>query len=77
MCINENQLGFISRCSTQEAIHLIKRLMEQYREMKDLHMVFIILENAYDEVHMVIEVGLVDSNGCMITFRIFYASRYV
>ncbi|GJV66215.1 hypothetical protein Tco_1477043 [Tanacetum coccineum] len=39
------------RTSTIEAIHLLRSLMEKYREkQRDLHMTFLDLENAYDSV---------------------------
>jgi len=51
MEILENQFGFRSGRSTIEAIHLLRSLMECYRDRrKDFHMFLIDSEKAYDRV---------------------------
>ncbi|GKC96942.1 retrovirus-related pol polyprotein LINE-1 [Tanacetum coccineum] len=47
--VSENQFSFMPRRSSIEAIHLIRNLMEKFRErQRDLHLAFIDLEKAYD-----------------------------
>nr|GEW54657.1 hypothetical protein [Tanacetum cinerariifolium] len=49
--VSENQFGFMPGRSTTEAIHLLRSLMEKYREkQRDLHIDFLDLEKAYDSV---------------------------
>nr|GEX82904.1 retrovirus-related Pol polyprotein LINE-1 [Tanacetum cinerariifolium] len=44
--VSENQFGFMPGRSSVEAIHLIRSLIEKYRErLRDLHMAFLDLEN--------------------------------
>ncbi|GJY43721.1 retrovirus-related pol polyprotein LINE-1 [Tanacetum coccineum] len=49
--VSENQFCFMPGSSSVKAIHLIRSLMDKYRErQRDLHMAFLDLEKAYDSV---------------------------
>ncbi|XP_071688302.1 uncharacterized protein [Rutidosis leptorrhynchoides] len=49
--VPENKFGFMPGCSSMEAIHIIRSLMEKYREkQKNLHIAFLDLEKSYDSV---------------------------
>ena len=49
--IRENQFGFRPGMSTQEPVFALRQLQEKCREKnKDLHMVFVDLEKAFDRI---------------------------
>jgi hypothetical protein len=51
--VTEKQFGFMPGRSTMEAIFLIRQFMKRCKEQrKDLHLIFIDLEKAYDKVPM-------------------------
>jgi hypothetical protein len=57
--VTENQFGFMLGRSTLEVIFLIRQLMDRCREQeKDMHMIFIDLEKAYDKVARMSRGGL-------------------
>ncbi|KAL3498426.1 hypothetical protein ACH5RR_041158 [Cinchona calisaya] len=67
--VSNNQFGFMVGRSTTEAIYILKKLTERYRdEKKDLHMIFIDLEKAYDRISREIMWRVLETRGVRVAY---------
>ena len=67
--VSENQFGFMSGRSSTEAIRLMRQLVELHRDKKkDLHIVFIDLEKAYDRVSREVLWSCLEAKGITGTY---------
>ena len=62
--------------STTEVIFLIRQVMEQFREQKDLHLDFIDLEKAYDKIPRNIMWWALDKNKVSSKYVILIKDMY-
>jgi len=67
--ISKNQFSFISSRLTVKAIHVIRRLMELYRDKKkELHGVFIDLEKLDDRVSHEVLLECLEKKGVSVAY---------
>ncbi|KAF3628920.1 hypothetical protein FXO38_27970 [Capsicum annuum] len=67
--ISENQFSFMPGRLTTKAIHLVRRLVEQFQERKkDLYIMFIDLEKAYDRVPREIMLSFLEAGGVPVAY---------
>jgi hypothetical protein len=67
--VTDNQFDFMSEWSSMEAMYLLRHVIERYKtDEKDLHLVFIDLEKAYDSVSREILWKSLEKKGVMIIY---------